>query len=212
VSSQPAGNILRDFLAELAGERKRSHQQGFFRLEVPEDRELLAQILEPFLIDDRPGGLAEPYPERVFAEKVARVALVAAERTGMDLVGRYSREPVYPEAFVEAVATAWERGRPVGAAIATEPTEIEWQAIWDALAFTAEQSAIVSDAHDRVVDKVEAKLAGRWARFPDIRPDGPAAEDLTHQSNEFYKEKLPLLGSNQDSPDPESHGKAGLDG
>lgn len=42
------------------------------------------------------------------------------------------------------------------------PTPIEWQAIWDALAFTAYNSGCVSDAHNRVVDKVEALI--KWPR------------------------------------------------
>lgn len=39
-------------------------------------------------------------------------------------------------------------------------TPIEWQALWDALAFTAQHAGLVSDAHNRVVDKVEAIIAG----------------------------------------------------
>lgn len=123
MSRQAPGAIFRDFLEELAHERIEKHEQTFFRLSVAEDVELLAQIFEPFLIDDQPGGLAGPgpYPERAFAEKVARVALHAMERWGMVLLGRYSRDPVYPEAFVEAVVTMWERGRPTGATLVAAP-------------------------------------------------------------------------------------------
>ncbi len=39
--------------------------------------------------------------------------------------------------------------------VAKLPTEIEWQAIIDALMFTSARCGCVSDAHIRVVDKVE---------------------------------------------------------
>lgn len=55
-----------------------------------------------------------PPPERAFAEAVARVALRAMEKYAMVLVGGFSGEPVYPEAFVAAVGEYWEHGRPRG--------------------------------------------------------------------------------------------------
>lgn len=39
-------------------------------------------------------------------------------------------------------------------------SEIEWQAIYDALAFTAKHSPIVSNAHNRAVDHV-CKILGK---------------------------------------------------
>jgi hypothetical protein len=39
-------------------------------------------------------------------------------------------------------------------------TEIEWQAIYDALAFTARTSPVVADAHNRAVDHV-CKILGK---------------------------------------------------
>ena len=67
-------------------------------------------------------------------------------------------------------------------------TIIEWQALWDALAFTAQHAGLVSDAHNRVADKVEAIIAGASASPFAQTPGDADIQKLLRQRIALVKE------------------------
>lgn len=51
---------------------------------------------------------------RELVERVARAVVAGMDRYAMVVVGRYSREPVHPEAIVTAALLEWDRLDPLG--------------------------------------------------------------------------------------------------
>jgi hypothetical protein len=65
--------------------------------------------------------------ECALIEKAARVAFEPLRKQyAMSVIGRYSGELAYPEAFAKAMSEIWRKGRPAALGAPKEPSEPQW--------------------------------------------------------------------------------------